>query len=196
VSPDDWRQPRSWGSRLSPTEIGQAAQQVRVLQQQPTSPPCTIGAMASRQRTAHGDWNLLALCLHAAGAPAVAQQMCICGSLDGSRWWQMALLGLTDSLAARGNDSAPCAGASNCCLLRRRQVVRHCRAPPSAATPSQVCHASHRADVAVLQYLLSPHQYTSRPAPVLQYPLSPQFLADHVRLEDVRLYLRDLLRYM
>jgi hypothetical protein len=30
VSPDDWRQARSWGSRLSPAEIGQAAQQVRL----------------------------------------------------------------------------------------------------------------------------------------------------------------------
>ena len=28
LSPDDWRQARSWGSRLSPAEIGQAAQQV------------------------------------------------------------------------------------------------------------------------------------------------------------------------
>ncbi len=35
VSPDDWRPRRGWGSRLSPTEIGEAAQQASLFHLQP-----------------------------------------------------------------------------------------------------------------------------------------------------------------
>ena len=48
VSPDDWRQARSWGSRLSPAEIGQAAQQVHPFQWQPSSPTAETVAVRFR----------------------------------------------------------------------------------------------------------------------------------------------------